>query len=103
MLGYAAMNRTLRERDPPRRCNRDMRNATWESEGLDHAAGLAERNLRDLRAILAWNLDHDIRFYRCSSTLIPWNSAFDIEELLERAAADPDHGRQRYTGDSPDS
>ncbi len=29
MLGYAAMNRTLRERDPPRRCNRDMRRALF--------------------------------------------------------------------------
>ena len=25
------------------------------------------------------------------------------EELLERTAADPDHGRQGYTGDSPDA
>ena len=81
MLGYAAMNRTLRGRDPPRRCNRDMRKATWESEGLEHAAELAERNLRDLRAILEWNRNHGIRFYRCSSKLIPWNSAFDVEEL----------------------
>ena len=81
MLGYAAMNRTLRERDPPRRCNRDMRKETWESEGPAYAGELAARNFEDLLAILRWNLEHDIRFYRCSSTLVPWNSRFDLPEL----------------------
>ena len=81
MLGYAAMNHTLRERDPVRRCNRDMHKQTWESEGLAYAGELAEQNLADLRAILQWNLDHGIRFYRCSSTLVPWNSQFDIDAL----------------------
>jgi len=42
---------------------------------------LAAQNFTDLRAILAWNLDHDIRFYRCSSTLVPWNSQFDVADL----------------------
>jgi len=81
MIGYAAMNRTLRERDPPRRCNRDMRKQTWESEGVDRAAELTEQNFRDLRAILSWNREHGIRLYRCSSTLVPWNSRFDLEDL----------------------
>ena len=81
MLGYAAMNRTLRKRDPPRRCNRDMRKGTWESEGPAYAGELAARNFEDLLAILRWNLEHDIRFYRCSSTLVPWNSRFDLPEL----------------------
>ena len=81
MLGYAAMNRTLRDRDPPRRCNRDIRKRTWEREGIDRVAELAERNIEDLRAILRWNLDHGIRFYRCSSTLVPWNSQFELTEL----------------------
>lgn len=81
MLGYAAMNRTLRECDPPRRCNRDMRKQTWESEGIEYAGELAEQNVRDLRAILRWNREHDIHLYRCSSTLVPWNSQFRLEEL----------------------
>ena len=81
MLGYAAMNRTLREHDPPRRCNRDMRKRTWEREGLERAAELTERNFEDLLAILRWNLDNGIRFYRCSSTLVPWNSQFELSEL----------------------
>ena len=81
MLGYAGINRTLREHDPPRRCNRDIRKRTWEREGLSRIAALTERNFEDLRAILRWNLDHGIRFYRCSSTLVPWNSQFDLSEL----------------------
>jgi UV DNA damage endonuclease len=81
MLGYAAMNHTLREQDPPRRCNRDMRKQTWEADGLAYAGELAAQNFSDLRAILRWNLDHDVHFYRCSSTLVPWNSQFDIAAL----------------------
>jgi UV DNA damage endonuclease len=81
MLGYAAMNRTLRERDPPRRCNRDIRKTTWEADGIERVAELARQNFEDLRAILRWNLDHDIRLYRCSSNLVPWNSQFDLSEL----------------------
>lgn len=81
MLGYAAMNHRLRARDPPRRCNRDMQKATWEDRGIGYAAELAEQNLRDLRAILEWNRDHDIRLYRVSSGLVPWQSQFDLPEL----------------------
>ncbi len=81
MLGYAAMNHTLRDREQPLRCNRDMRKQTWESKGIAYAGELAEQNFIDLREILQWNLANDIRFYRCSSNLVPWNSQFDIEEL----------------------
>ncbi len=81
MLGYAAMNHTLRDREQPLRCNRDMHKQTWESEGIAYAGELAEQNFTDLREILEWNLDHGIRFYRCSSNLVPWNSQFDLEEL----------------------
>lgn len=81
MLGYAAMNRTLREHDPPRRCNRDMQKATWETEGIEYAAELTAQNMEDLRAILRWNRDHGIGFYRCSSALVPWNSQFELSEL----------------------
>ena len=83
MLGYACLNRTLREREPPLRCNRDMQRKTWESRGLDYAAELTVRNLEDLSEILQWNVDHDIYFYRCTSDLVPWNSQFDLEELPE--------------------
>lgn len=86
MLGYACMNHTLREREPPVRCNRDMRKATFEERGLSYASELTLQNMRDLRTILAWNVDNDISFYRCTSTLVPWNSQFDLEELPDYAA-----------------
>ena len=93
VLGYACLNRTLRDREEPLRCNRDMRRSTWESEGIAYASELTRRNFEDLRAILTWNRDHGIRFYRCTSTLVPWNSQFDLTELpdydrIERLAAE---------------
>lgn len=81
MLGYACLNRTLRDREEPVRCNRDMRRKTWESEGLAYASELTRQNFADLLTVLQWNRDHDVRFYRCTSTLVPWNSQFDIEDL----------------------
>jgi len=75
------MNRTLRDRDDPVRCNRDMRRATWESDGLPYASELTRQNFADLLTVLRWNRDHDVRFYRCTSTLVPWNSQFDLEAL----------------------
>jgi UV DNA damage endonuclease len=85
MLGYAAMNRTLRERDPPLRCNRSMQKKTWESRGLPYASELAHKNLTDLLAILRWNVDHDVYFYRCSSKLVPWHSQFALSDLPDYA------------------
>jgi UV DNA damage endonuclease len=81
MLGYAGMNRTLRDRDPPVRCNRTMRAATFEDRGLAYAGELAAQNLTDLRRLLAWNLEHEVRLYRPPSALVPWNSRFDLHEL----------------------
>ncbi|MFD1640318.1 UV DNA damage repair endonuclease UvsE [Halohasta litorea] len=78
-FGYAALNRTLREQDI--RTNRGMQQATFEDRGLPYAGELAEQNCRGLRRIIEWNVDHDIRFYRISSDLIPWYSQYDLEEL----------------------
>jgi UV DNA damage endonuclease len=87
------MNRTLRERDPPLRCNRGMQRKTWESRGVAYASELALQNFSDLSEILRWNADHGIRFYRCTSDLVPWNSQFELTELpdyeeIARIAAD---------------
>jgi UV DNA damage endonuclease len=81
MLGYPCMNRTLRDRAEPLRCNRGMQKATFEERGPAYAAELARQNLRDLRAILEWNSEHGIGFYRVTSTLVPWNSQFDLADL----------------------
>jgi UV DNA damage endonuclease len=81
MLGYPCLNHTLRDRDPPLRCNRDMQKKTFEERGPAYASELALQNFRDLQAILQWNADNGIEFYRCTSTLVPWNSQFDLREL----------------------
>ncbi|MDS0300052.1 UV DNA damage repair endonuclease UvsE [Halogeometricum sp. S1BR25-6] len=87
------MNRTLRERDPPLRCNRGMQRKTWESRGVEYASELALQNVSDLSEILRWNVDRGIYFYRCTSDLVPWNSQFELTELpdyeeIARIAAD---------------
>ncbi|MCY4732980.1 UV DNA damage repair endonuclease UvsE [Natronomonas gomsonensis] len=81
MLGYPCLNRTLRDRSDPLRCNRSMQKKTYESRGLPYVSELARQNFADLHEILQWNLDHDIRFYRCTSELIPWNSQFELSAL----------------------
>ena len=78
-FGYAALNRTLREEDV--RTNRGMQQATFEERGLAYAGELAAQNCRGLRRIIEWNVDHDIRFYRITSDLIPWYSQYDLDEL----------------------
>ncbi|ERH02852.1 MAG: UV damage endonuclease UvdE [Halonotius sp. J07HN6] len=78
-FGYAALNRTLREDDV--RTNRGMQQATFEERGLSYAGELAEQNIRGVRRIIEWNLDHDIRFYRITSDLIPWYSQYELDEL----------------------
>jgi UV DNA damage endonuclease len=80
-IGYVCMNRTLRERDPPLRCNRGMQRKTWEERGLPYASELTLQNFRDLREILRWNREHGIEFYRCTSDLVPWNSQYDLVDL----------------------
>ncbi len=81
MLGYAGLNRTLRDRADPLRANRSMRQQTWEERGLSYVAELTRQNFADLLEILRWNVDHGIDLYRCSSKLVPWNSQFDLREL----------------------
>lgn len=82
MLGYAGRNNTLRESDPPVRCNRGMQKKTWEDRGIAYAGELAEQNVRDLLTILQWNDRHGIGFYRCTSqSFVPWHSQYSLSEL----------------------
>jgi len=38
-------------------------------------------NVRDLKKIIQWNEDHNIKFYRMSSEMFPWASEYNIEDL----------------------
>lgn len=59
---------------------------TWQTQGIAHAALLAEQNLHDMYRILQWNITQDIRVYRMSSDIFPWMSEYRFEDLPNYAA-----------------
>jgi len=82
-VGYACMNRTLRETNPIVRCNRGMQKQTFESRGSKYVSKLTLKNFKDLLKILQWNVENEILFYRCSSNIIPWKTKIEVEQLKD--------------------
>ena len=80
-LGYVGQNLTL-----GLTTGRTLRLANLANE--ERLAEVIAANLADLEAILAWNVAHDIRAFRISSSLIPFAShpTFRLD-WLERFAA----------------
>lgn len=78
-LGYCCINLSLRDQGVT--INRGMVKKTWLAKGITYAGELAELNLKDLRKILQWNVEHDIQVYRMSSDIFPWMSEYRLEEL----------------------
>lgn len=64
-LGYACMNTELKT------VFRTLRVATAEAEGIAKIKDLTLKNMQTTLEILQWNLEHDIYFYRASSSMIP--------------------------------
>ncbi|MCJ1908402.1 UV DNA damage repair endonuclease UvsE [Planococcus ruber] len=64
-LGYACMNTELKT------VFRTLRVATAETEGTAKIKELTLKNMQTTFEILQWNLEHDIFFYRASSSMIP--------------------------------
>lgn len=64
-LGYACMNTELKT------IFRTLRVATAEAEGTGKIKELTMKNLETTLEILKWNLEHDIFFYRASSSIVP--------------------------------
>jgi len=83
-IGYPCTNRTLGCRG-----SRTLRLASFSLERLDE---IVSSNLRCLETMLHFNAEHDIRFFRISSDLIPFASHPEIEppwrHLYARALAD---------------
>ena len=77
-LGYACINTTLGTK------SRTVRLANLRTEAV---IPVITQNLEDVRDALLWNVEHDLRFFRISSDLIPfgplpefpfdWAEAFD--------------------------
>lgn len=86
-LGYACLNTILRAADPPVFCSRTCRIATLKANGLSFAKNLGLENVRDLKKMILWNEENDIRFMRLSSEMFPFAShkewGYDLEYAKE--------------------
>ncbi|WP_078390959.1 UV DNA damage repair endonuclease UvsE [Shouchella patagoniensis] len=65
-LGYACLNTTIPSRF------KTCRLQTMRLEGMEKIKELTLHNLNQLKAIVEWNLEYDIRFLRLSSELVPF-------------------------------
>jgi len=45
-------------------CDRDMRLVTFKQKGMTYVSQLALENVKALKAIIQWNHEHGIRFFR---------------------------------------
>lgn len=83
-LGFACIVKSLSEDVPKSKriiTNRSMIKRTFQQKGIKYASELALANVRDLKKIIQWNEDHNIKFYRLSSDMFPWGSEYSIEDL----------------------
>jgi UV DNA damage endonuclease len=79
-IGYACINMTMGKKVTT---NRTMVKKTFNAKGLDYVSGLALLNAKDIIKILEWNRINGIKFFRLSSTIIPWGDNFDITQLKD--------------------
>jgi UV DNA damage endonuclease len=78
-LGYADKNYHLSEKGI--RAGRGMQKKTFRDKGLEYVGELAEQNCRDLKKIVKWNSEHEIYFYRITSSFIPWHNRYQLQDL----------------------
>lgn len=77
-FGYACLNVTL---GPKMGGFRSMIKRTWQQKGLPYASSLMMDNVKILAGIINWNVKNDIQVYRMTSTLAPWCSEYEFEQL----------------------
>ena len=58
-----------------------MINKTFKEKGIPYASELGIQNSRDLVEIIKWNIQNGINFFRLTSDLFPWASAYKLTEL----------------------
>lgn len=78
-LGYCCINLTLKEDGIS--TNRGMIKRTFQERGAGYAGELALKNIEDLFTILQWNEENGIKVFRISSSLFPWMSEYQFEDL----------------------
>ena len=79
--GYACINMTLAKAGIM--TNRDCVLKTFKNKGLNHVSKLALANVIDLEKIIRWNSANGFKFYRISSSLFPWMTEYEFEELVD--------------------
>lgn len=79
-VGYCCINLTLQE-SRNITTNRGMILRTFEQRGIKYASELALHNAQDLVEIIRWNAQQNIRVFRMSSDIFPWNSRYKITDL----------------------
>jgi len=78
-LGYCCINLTLA--DEGIKTSRSMIQRTFKAKGIKYASELALENVRDLHKIITWNIQNNVRLYRITSDLFPWETEYQIEDL----------------------
>jgi UV DNA damage endonuclease len=82
--GYCCINLSLAKDKIS--TNRGMVKKTFLEKGIAYASELALKNVLDLRQILEWNDDNNIRMFRMSSDIFPWCSEYEIMDLPDYQA-----------------
>jgi len=81
-VGYCCINTTL-QKSHKITTNRSMILRTYNLCGINYASALALQNSADLVEIIKWNAQHNIRVFRISSDIFPWNSKYKLDELRD--------------------
>ena len=78
-LGYCCINLTLKPEGVS--TNRKMIKRTFQEKGLDWVREMSLLNLKDLKKVIEWNIENQIRIFRMSSDMFPWMSEWKFEDL----------------------
>ncbi|KAI8973250.1 UV-endonuclease UvdE-domain-containing protein [Mycotypha africana] len=85
-LGYACVNTYLRKQKPSVFCARTCRLDTALKKGNEYVRELALANIADLKTMIQWNEDHNIKFMRMSSDMFPFASHEKVGYEIDFAA-----------------
>jgi UV DNA damage endonuclease len=78
--GYCCINLHLQSENI--RTSRRMILRTFEERGVDYANELAYQNVKDLKTILEWNVEHCVGVFRIGAGIFPWHHKYDLTDLL---------------------